>query len=198
MGRRRYSNRRAKRTNLPGVDRTGLRYEEVFTFSVQAGQSTTVTKATMGSLPANTNFRPGRWTIEAMQAYVPGSATLPGYYCPGSLQIEILEGTPGAGSTTSGLRLLASGVTRINVTPRASYDWLDHGLVASTPLLRIDGVCIGQPAGTDVNAYIRGVVRCLVDLQPELSATSCPAYVGPDRDAPSTALTSEWVNVTSN
>lgn len=175
MGRRGLRRNRAA-TRLLG-QRTGLQYEEVFTFSVTVGLSTTVTRDTLASLPAATAFRPMRWIVESLQAYVPATTTLPGYYCPAAIQCAILEGT--AESQQSPLRLCASAITRIVVVPRPDYPWFDPGIAGTVGLLRISAVCIGPPA-SGVTSFLRGVVRCIVGLQPETSATSCPTLLDDD------------------
>lgn len=156
------------------AQRTGLRFEDVFTFSVQVGNTTTVQKSTLSSLPPSCNFRPSRWVVESLQAFVPGTTSLPGYYCPAAIQCRILEGT--ASSETSVLKLCASSITRVTMVPRPDYPWFDAGVANSTGLFSIDAVCVGPPAN-NVNSYLRGVVRVMVELQPETSATACPALL---------------------
>lgn len=157
--------------------RTGLRVEEVITFSVALGSSTTVELRTLSSLPASTVFRPSRWIVESMQAFVPGTTTVPGYYCPAAIQCEIMEGR--ASSVTSPLMLCAAAVTRVVLVPRPDYPWMDPTIDNTTGLLRVTAVCIGPPASPG-NAYLRGVIRVVVELQPETSASACPTFITSD------------------
>jgi len=152
---------------------TGLRVEEVISFSVQVGASTTVVHSTLTTLPARTNFRPIRWVVEACQAYVPATTSLPGYYCPAAIQVDMLADQ--ASSTTTTLKLLAAGITRVSLTPRPDYPWFDYGDKPNIGLLRINAICIGPPDSSSSKAYIRGVIRGFIECMPERCGTACPS-----------------------
>jgi len=176
MGNRRRNTRNSLNRSLRSVSGnqlTGFCVEEVISFSVQVGLSTVVSLDTLTSLPARTNFRVKRWDVEALQAFVPATTSLPGYYCPAALQCQILEGT--AASVTSPLQLLGASVSRVRLVPRPDYPWIDYGVTKSTGLFRITAVCIGPPDSSGTKAYVRGVVRAFIECMPEVCASTCPA-----------------------
>lgn len=165
MPRRRRGGRRGGRT---------LRYEEVFTFSVNNGATTSVQVGTLGNRPPRSNFRPVWFEVEAREPWVPATATLPGYYAPGSIQIT-LNGPRETGDSVavSNLCLLGSTPRRVRVHYPPSADWWPWNNVSSDVVATIDAVCVGTTSpGT---AFVRGIGRIMVQVSVEDIATPCPS-----------------------
>lgn len=149
-----------------------LRYEEVFTFSLNNGASTSVQVSTLGNRPPRSNFRPVYLEVEAVQPWVPATSALPAYFCPGAIQLTLnnpLE--KGDPTATSQLVMLGSSPRKVRVRYPQSALWWSWDTSGSDVIATIDAVCAGTTSpGT---AFVRGIGRMLIALQVEDIATSC-------------------------
>lgn len=166
------------RRRRPGKNkRNRAFYYESFTFSLSIGGVTTITVGTLAERPHRCNFRPLSMKISATGAYVPGTASTPGYYAPVGIQAWFMEGQ--AKNATSGIKTLSQNPKTITVRYPRSADWLSYDLDESTGVAQIEAVCIG-PAGT-ATGYVRGTVTMKIALQPEIVAAGCPKFLTDDK-----------------
>jgi len=175
-------NRRGRSRRSRGQRRSSQRangyYIEVFTFSVQAGNTANVTVATLADRPPRSNFRP-RWMEVEFSSFVPGTATLPASFTPVAFQFSLDTGSNSVGlpnsDATSRLRLASTTPRVQRITNPVSADWYSWNQGETTLVATLSAVCIGLPAGSGSTSFVRGVCRLHIDVQIEVSATSCPA-----------------------
>lgn len=153
-----------------------LSYIETFTFSVTAGAVSTVTKATLSSLPLRCNFRP-LWFETEVIAFVPGSTSLPGFVAPVGCQLSLLEGQDSSVVTTvsvSPCKVVGAVPCRVRVRYPRSADWRSYTSAPTAQIASIASVCVG-PSGTGTSTVLRGVGRIYFLLQNEDIVPSCPS-----------------------
>lgn len=170
--------RQRSRRQRSSSQRANGHYIEVFTFSVQAGNSANVTVATLADRPPRSNFRP-RWMECEYSSFVPGTDALPASYTPVGFQFTLASGTNAAQESntdsTSRLRLASTTPRTQRISNPVSADWYTWDQDSTTLVAIISAVCIGRPAGSSSTSFVRGVCRMRIDVQEEVSATTCPA-----------------------
>lgn len=143
-------------------------YVEVFSVSVTVGSSAKLTKSLLRSLPANHSWRIKRIVVEATNAYVPATTTLPGYYVPSAIQLGITQEAAKENSS----RVVALGNTprKVFVRSTSSYDWFTY----DAPDFQwgvLNSICLGPTGGPD--AFLRGVVSVTIELSREYLSPAC-------------------------
>lgn len=176
MPRKRKGGRRRRRS---GLQADGA-YTEVFTFSVQAGNTTSVTVGTLANRPPRSNFRP-LWMSAEVASFVPASSdgTVPATFTPIAFQMEFVAGSNAAGtgnaSSTSRLILATTTPRRTRIRYPVSEDWYTFNQQANTLVANLTAVCIGRPGSSTSTAYVRGVITMRVLIQREVSGSQCPS-----------------------
>lgn len=152
------------------------RYVEEFTVSIASGATSPLTSNVLRGLPQYHNWRPVLVTFETNPAFVPGSATTPGYAVPAAVQLQLVSPTNKKVATSNAVPLFKSSRT-IKVQYPASADWFAYDTKASEVFGYIEHICLGA-ASNNVNAkaYLRGVVQIVVHLQREYLLPECPSY----------------------
>lgn len=162
--RRRRSNRQVR-----------LSYLEQFTFSTTFGATSTITRATLTSLPQRTNFRPIWFEVEACTFVPPTSTSSTFGSAPCAMQLQFLEGgTPSIAVTVNVSRCVPCGPIprRLRLHYPRSADWRSYDALQTEQLCSINAVCIGSTGGG--SGYLRGIGRILFALQQEEVVPTCP------------------------
>lgn len=155
----------------------GQYVEEQFTFSVQLGNSQSITKGNLSSLPPSHNFRVQFIRCEAVAAYIPSSTGFTGSYAPSALNVQITEATDSVSSSRT--VVLGHQPKRVSVRAKTPQDWYSHARPDTSQLGIIEAVCLGNPG---VVAYVRGVCTIGLALQPENLTPTCPTSHLSDTD----------------
>jgi hypothetical protein len=184
--RRNRSSRNRRSSRRSGRRSNRSFYVETFPFSVTLGTSSSLTRVLLTGLPPRCNWRPLIITASVTQAYIPDSSTRSGTHVPSGLQIIYAERT--ALVSTSGLQVLGPNPRNIYCRIPVSADWLSYSLDDTYQWGILEAVCLGNPGET---AFIRGVLKIRIALQPEIISPSCPTIVTlptlpahPDRQDP--------------
>lgn len=110
--------------------------------------------------------------VEASPGYIPATSSNAASYCPVAVNVQITEATA---SVATSKTIVISNVPRtIRTFYPASQDWLSFALNDTTQFGIVEAVCLGPPGQT---AYVRGVIRVVVLLQPEVLTPTCPTLV---------------------
>lgn len=177
--RRRNNQRRGRgRGRKNGLQASGS-YEEVITFSVEAGNTISVTVATLANRPPRSNFRPRSMRVE-FASFVPGTTSLPATYTPVGFQIEFTPGSSGsvpAAGSVSNIRLASTTPRVVSIRYPLPSDWYSWDSDPTTLVAQLTAICIGIPGAAGSASYVRGVVTFRIDIQNEISASTCPTYL---------------------
>lgn len=164
--RRRRGQRRRQSRPSPGSRGS---YEEVFTFSVEAGATAQITVAQLTGRPPRCSFRPRHMSCE-FATYVPAATPT---FTPVAFQFGFGYGGNNEQEVViSPCRLASTNVQRQGISMPITQDWYAWNVDKNAQIGWLTAICLGA---TKPSAYVRGVVRLRLDLQIEDLAGACPS-----------------------
>jgi len=166
--------------------RASGRWTEYIPFSTPNGTTLTITTNYLSERPPRANFRPVRATVECVGLYCPARTADPshaiGYWAPAAVQFWFSQAAT-SHSVTSPVFLVSQVPRSHTIVYNGTEDWYAYDVPASTDVLRLQVVCLGQPGSNGDQGYVRGVIRIELVTQPEILTATCPSLLAtPDSD----------------
>lgn len=180
--------RRSRRSRRRRLHATVI---ENFPFTVEAGTQSNITVRVLANRPPRSNFRMQWFEIQAV-SYIPGSGDPT--TSPVAVQITLNAENDGECVAVSAPVLLGPQPRRVRLRQPPSTDWNAYNLSEASILGSIRAICVGPPPTSSHAVYVRGLARCGLLCQEEVSAIACPKQVilgclGDDQAEPSSSQT---------